>query len=180
MMVPYFILPEPYGGYYMTNQHASAANPSIADIVLSKLDKQLNVVWNKQFDSELQLTVTAIEVDKSGNLYMLFYTRGVLTTKVVGTVVMKIDPEGNIEWEHVLEVSDYTSPYAIQIIDDTLLRVNGGIYPGPGEGCLLIHSNALSEIICDEKDFTPFVKIADITSAIIYEAYDQFEFTAIM
>jgi len=72
------------------------------DGFVSKYDSTGNTIWTKQFGTSEDDRINWLTLDKTGNVYVTGYTKGVVNEKNFGKediVVAKFDTNGNIEWQ---------------------------------------------------------------------------------
>jgi Domain of unknown function (DUF4347) len=109
-------------------------NTQQTNIFLRKSDQNGNLIWVKQIDGLNTKFIKAIDVDESGNVYIVgtFYdtadfdpSAGTLNLTSVGAsdaFVAKFDTNGNLSWAKRMGGADYDDTNAIDI------DINGNVY----------------------------------------------------
>ncbi|MEZ4307084.1 MAG: hypothetical protein R3F14_03435 [Polyangiaceae bacterium] len=98
-----------------------------SDIALLKLDKYGALVWKRVFPASDAQAISALDIDKSGNIVFSGYTYGPITfgndTIPVGGFVVKMDPEGVPTWAR-----GATSESGTAIIDFVASDSQGNVF----------------------------------------------------
>jgi hypothetical protein len=102
------------GGLYVTGYSLASSTSFDSDIYVAKLDTAGNLLWTRQFGSNVDDKSFAVTSDGLGNVYITGDTYGSVGGPHVGTVgtdafITKMDGAGNVVWNRQLGLmySDY-------------------------------------------------------------------------
>lgn len=85
-----------------TTGNIGGNNPGENDGFIVKLDSSGNTIWSRQFGSAGDEDIQWSAIDKSGNVYIVGSTTGVMVDKNYGKediIVIKYNPEGELKWK---------------------------------------------------------------------------------
>ena len=109
----------PQGSIYITAEtegNIYGVNKGSSDAVIVKYNSDGNIIWSRQFGSTNTELVEDIDVDASGNAYVVGHTWGDITITNYGGVdifAAKYDTNGNQKWVKQINASSWDTGYGI-------------------------------------------------------------------
>lgn len=130
-----------YGNVYLagyTNGDLSGHNHGGADGFVAKLDSSGKMIWTKQFGTSEDDQVLWSTLDKAGNVYLTGFTKGTLGEKSFGKediIVVKVNPDGNIEWQKQIGTDSSDVGNGIYVDSRGFVYVTGVTRGSLGNSC---------------------------------------------
>jgi hypothetical protein len=104
------------GSLYVTGYALAHNSTSGVDAFVTKLDTSGNVLWTRQFGSNLEDSSYSISADSLGNVFVAGLTRGDMHGTNQGfadAFVSKLDSAGNVAWSRQLGANSWDFGYAV-------------------------------------------------------------------